>query len=418
MVANKTSRFAFDWWIIQKRFVYLVIAIFLLCASAAGAALYVWKYGNPFKNVAVVNYPPGARFVSFDGDVRVIRSATREMIPANGDTELYPGDTVQTQANGRARIGLADGSTLLVKPNSTIIIRDNARADDGKKTNVHVKVDSGQLSVRTEQQADGTTNVVETPKTKNTMGGETSASFGVNAEGTEEIRVATGVIETTNQAGDKASIKGGEYVSVNNSGRISPAQKLLDVPQPAKPHDLEQVPVGPNGAASVELKWQRPQSGTPSYYRVEVATSPFFVADGKVIERDQLVATEFGASDLRPGVYFWRVRATAASGQISDWSDPLKFMVTSRGTGSQVAVSDLSTELLGGNIYLIRGKAEPGTTIRVSGREASAAHDGAFQIQVTAGNTTRELTLEAKDSQGNSSQYKVSLSARAGRGRT
>ena len=298
MVANKTSRFAFDWWIIQKRFVYLVIAIFMLCVSAAGAAVYVWKYGNPFRNVAVINHPAGARFVSFEGEVRVIRAATREMIPANADTELYPGDTVQTQANGRARIGLADGSTLLVKPNSTIIVRDNARADDGKKTNVHVVVDSGQLSVRTEQQADGTTNVVETPKTKNTMGEKTSASFGVNPEGTEEIRVATGVIETTNQAGDKASIKGGEYVSVNNSGRISPAQKLLDVPQPAKPHDLEQVPVGPNGAANVALRWQRPQSGTPSYYRVEVATSPFFVADGKVIERDQLVATEFGATDL------------------------------------------------------------------------------------------------------------------------
>jgi hypothetical protein len=178
------------------------------------------------------------------------------------------------------------------------------------------------------------------------------------------------------------------------------------------------VPVGSNGAANVALKWQRPQSGTPSYYRVEVATSPFFVADGKVIERDQLVATELGATDLRPGVYFWRVRATAASGQISDWSDPLKFIVTNRGTGSQVAVTDLSTELLGGNIYLIRGKAEPGTAIRVSGRETSAAHDGAFQIQVTAGGTTRDLTLEARDSQGNSSQYKVSLSARAGRGRS
>ena len=416
MVANKTSRFAFDWWIIEKRFVYLVIAIFMLCATAAGAVLYVWKYGNPFKNIAVVNQPAGARFVSFEGDVRVIRAATREMLPANGDTELYPGDTVQTQANGRARIGLADGSTLLVKPNSTIIIRDNVRADDGKKTNVHVKVDSGQLSVRTEQQADGTTNLVETPKTKNTVGQETNASFGVNAEGTEEIRVATGAIETTNQNGDKASIKAGEYVSVNNSGRISPAQKLLDVPQPARPHDLEQVTVGANGAANVALKWQRPQSGMPSYYRVEVATSPFFVADGKVIERDQLAATEFGATDLRPGVYFWRVRATASSGQASDWSDPLKFIVTNRGTGSQVAVSDLSTELLGGNIYLVRGKAEPGTTIRVSGREASAGHDGGFQIQVTAGSAMRELTLEAKDSQGNSSQYKVSLSARAGRG--
>ena len=411
MSTNKTSHFAFDWWIIQKRFVYLVIAIFMLCGLAAGAAVYVWKYGNPFRNVAQLKHPAGARFMSFEGDVRVIRAATREMIPASSETELYPGDTVQTQASGRARIGLADGSTLLVKPNSTIIVRDNARADDGKKTNVHVLVNSGQLSVRTDQQVDGTTNVVETPKTKNTVGEKTNASFGVNPEGTEEIRVATGVIETTNSAGDKTSIRGGEYVSVNNSGRISPAQKLLDVPQPSKPHDLEQVLVGANGAANVELKWQRPQSGTPSYYRVEVATSPFFVTDGKVIERDQLVATEFGASDLRPGVYFWRVRATAASGQASDWSDPLKFIVTTRGTGSQVAVSNLSAELLGGSIYIIRGKAEPGTTIRVSGRETNAAIDGAFQIQVTAG-SVRELTVEARDSQGNSSQYKVALSAR------
>jgi len=412
MVRNKTTRFAFDWWIIEKRFVYLVITIFALCVIAAGAAVYVWKFGNPFRNVAVVNHPAGARFVSFEGDVRVIRAATREIIPATGDTELYPGDTVQTQASGRARIGLADGSTLLVKPNSTIIVRDNARADDGKKTNVHVVVDSGQLSVRTEQQADGTTNVVETPKTKNTMGEQTSASFGVNAEGTEEIRVSTGVIETSNQAGDKTSIKGGEYVSVNNSGRISPAQKLLEVPQPARPHDLEEVYINSGGAANVALKWQRPQSGTPAYYRVEVATSPFFVADGKVIERDQLVATEFGASDLRPGVYFWRVRATAGSGQISDWSDPLKFIVKTRGTGSQVAVANLSTELLGGNIYLIRGKTEPGTTIRVAGRETIAGTDGLFQAQVTAGGNVRELILEAQDSHGNSSQYTVSLSAR------
>ena len=412
MVRNKTTRFAFDWWIIQKRFVYLVITIFALCGLAAGAAVYVWKYGNPFRNVAVVNHPAGARFVSFEGDVRVIRAATREMIPATADTELYPGDTVQTQASGRARIGLADGSTLLVKPNSTIIVRDNARADDGKKTNVHVVVDSGQLSVRTEQQVAGTTNVVETPKTKNTVGEQTSASFGVNPEGTEEIRVSTGVIETSNQAGDKASIKGGEYVSVNNSGRISQAQKLLEVPQPNRPHDLEEVYVNSGEAANVALKWQRPQSGTASYYRVEVATSPFFVTDGKVIERDQLVATEFGASDLRPGVYFWRVRATAGSGQISDWSDPLKFIVKTKGTGSQVAVANLSTELLGGNIYLIRGKTEPGTTIRVAGRETIAGSDGLFQAQVTAGGNVRELTLEAQDSHGNSSQYKVPLSAR------
>jgi hypothetical protein len=417
MVANKTTRFAFDWWIVEKRFVYLMVAIFLACGAAAGAALYVWKYGNPFKNVAEMKYPAGARFIAFEGEVRVIRAATRETIPANADTELYPGDTVQTQANGRARVGLADGSTLVVKPNSTIIVRDNARADDGKRTNVHVSVESGQLSVRTEQQADGTTNVVETPKTRSTVGQSTNASFGVSSEGTEEIRVSTGVIETTNNSGEKTSIRGGEYVSVNNSGRLSAAQRLLDVPQPSQPHDLEKVFVGSNGAASVALKWQRPQSGTPAYYRVEVATSPFFVADGKVIERDQLLATEFGASELRPGVYFWRVRATASSGQASDWSDPLKFIVATRGTGSQVAVSNLSAELLGGSLYLVRGRAEPGTTIKVSGRETIVAPDGSFQIQVTASGGARDVAIEAQDPQGNSSQYRVSLSGRTARGR-
>jgi hypothetical protein len=166
------------------------------------------------------------------------------------------------------------------------------------------------------------------------------------------------------------------------------------------------------------LKWQRPQSGTPSYYRVEVATSPFFVADGKVIERDQLVATEFGASDLRPGVYFWRVRATASSGQASDWSDPLKFLVVTRGTGSQVALSNLSAELLGGSLYLVRGKAEPGTTFKAGGRETIAAQDGSFQIQITAAGGVQDITVEGQDSQGNSSQYKVSLSGRSARGRT
>jgi hypothetical protein len=147
---------------------------------------------------------------------------------------------------------------------------------------------------------------------------------------------------------------------------------------------------------------------------VEVATSPFFVADGKVIERDQLVATEFGASDLRPGVYFWRVRATAQSGQTSDWSDPRKLIVVARGAGSEVQVTGLVAEFLGGSIYLIRGQAEPGTTLRVGGRETIAGADGTFRIQISASGGTQEVVVLAQDRQGNSNQYKVQLPPRAG----
>ena len=412
---TRTSRFALDWWAVQKRFIYAVILVLTLCVIAAGAALYVWKYGNPLRNVGTVNNLTGARFISFEGDVRVLRAATREVIAANSNTVLFPGDTVQTQADGRARIGMADGSTVVVRPNSTIIVRDNTSDEDGKRTNVHVVVDSGQMQMRTEQQPDGANNVVETPKTQNNIGRETSASFGVNPEG-EEIRVNEGEVQSVNRSGERMNLKAGEYVAVNSAGTISTPQRLLDVPKPTEPRDLAKVMASANGSATIALRWQRPQSGTAAYYRVEVATSPFFVPEGRVIERDQLAATEFNASDLRPGVYFWRLRATAASGQASDWSDPQKFIVAPRGTGSPVSVSNLSYEYVGGEIYLVRGSSQPGTTLRVAGRETVATSDGSFQLQITAPPGTRSVTVEAQDPQGNSSQYRLAIASARSRG--
>jgi hypothetical protein len=412
LMATRVSHFEIDWWIIQKRAVYIGALILVLCVMAGGTALYVWKYGNPLKNVAMHSAPlAGARFMSFEGDVRVIRNTTRQVVLANNDVQLYPGDTVQTQADGRARISMADGSTVVVRPNSTIIIRDNASAEDGKRSNVHVVVDSGQMMVRTQQQSEDNKNVIETPKTQNQISGQTAASFGVNPEGSEEIRVNSGAVESANRIGERMTLQGGEYVSVNQSGTISKPQRLLDVPQPLQPRDLEKILAGASGSASVALRWQKPQSGVPAYYRVEVATSPFFVPEGKVIERDQLVVTQFNASDLRPGAYFWRIRASASSGQTSDWSEPLKFIVATQGVNAgAVRVTNLSAVYLGGNVYLIRGTTSPGTSVRVSGREAAAAADGIFQVQINAPPAMREVTIQASDSQGNSSQYRVSLS--------
>src|SRR5207248_9744366 len=144
---------------------------------------------------------------------------------------------------------------------------------------------------------------------------------------------------------------------------------------------------------SVVLRWRRRQSWIVSYYRVEGASSPFFVPSRKVIERDQLTVTQFEVRDLRPSVYFWRVRASAASGQTSDWSEPLKFIVTTQGNnGVEVPVANLSAVHLGGNVYIIRGISSPGVTLRVADREATAASDGSFQIQVSAPPSTREVT--------------------------
>jgi hypothetical protein len=412
-MATKRGRFDMDWWIVQKRLVYIIIGSLSLLLLAGGAWLYVSKYGNPFSNPKnTADVPEGARFASFEGDVRVIRAATRETLPASPKTQLYPGDTVQTQGDGRARITLADGSTLVIRPNSTVIIRDNTSSEGGQK-NIRVKVDTGQINVRTEQQPEGTNNVIETSQTQSKLASETASSFNVAPDKTAEIRVQTGQIETTTNNGEKTIIRGNEYVSVNPAGTIGQRERLLDIPTPAGPRNLERVPASAGGAASVTLRWQRPQSGTAAHYRVEVASSPFFVPAGKVIERDQLASSEFNASDLRPGDYFWRVRATARSGQASDWSEPQKFTVISQGSGDKLSFSDVSAEYVGGRIYVIRGRTQPGTTVSSLGREILSDSGGSFRLQITAPEGAREVIIEAQDQQGNRSQHRVQLAGGA-----
>ena len=110
MAQTGANHFEFDWWIIQKRAVYVGVIILLAAVVAGAVTLYVWKFGNPLKSVvAKSDLRAGARFMAFEGDVRVIRAATRQSVYANNEIQLYPGDTVQTQADGRARISMADG---------------------------------------------------------------------------------------------------------------------------------------------------------------------------------------------------------------------------------------------------------------------------------------------------------------------
>ena len=410
-MVTRISRFDGDWWVVQKRLIYIAIIIFCLVVAAGAAALYVYLYGNPFKGVAAdVGAPAGARFVSLEGGVRVVRDGTRETLQARADTRLFPGDLVQTQEDGRARITLADGSTLFVKPNSVVTIAENTSAEDGRSTKVRVAVESGQINVRTEQQTEGAQNIVGTHLSENRLNAETDASFHVREDKTEAIRVGTGAVETTTSGGDTTTLRAGEYVAVNTQGTISQKEKLLAAPVPLTPKNLERLAARNGGSTAVSLKWQRPQTGAPAHYRVEVATSPFFVPAGKLVERGQLQANEITVEDVRQGNYFWRVMAVAQSGQVSDWSEPQKFVVEAQGgTGDEVSVSDVQIEYVAGQIYLVRGRTQAGNTVRCAGRETLAARDGIFQLQINAPRGAREIQLETADTQGNRNSFKFQL---------
>lgn len=400
----KYRKFYVDWWNIKKSHVYGVIGTVVFLALLIGAGWWVVKSGWLFADPDNMEIPKdAARLESFEGDVRITRAATRQTEKVTTKTYVLAGDTIQTQADGRAQIRMIDGAVLSIRPNSTVVIRNSTSIFGG--TDVRVSLGDGQINVKTENQTEASQNIVEIKESENRLFSQTDASFNINQKTSGgEIRISRGGVET-NIGGEKTVIKDNEFATVNN-GRLSPKEKLLDAPKLIAPPALEQVLTSSSGTADVTFRWQKTEGAAGSYH-LQVSTSPFFVADGMVKEADTLVAPNLLLANAAPGTYYWRIRATAASGQASEWSEPWRFTVLKREEGDVINATDWQVENLGGRVYRINGKTQPGATVRILGRETFATGDGGFVLQVVA--TSPEVTVEISDEHGNRRRFVLSL---------
>ena len=398
-MAEKTPRFYVDWWNIRKSTVYSVAALIALLALFGGGVL-LWRSGYFQPKTENAEFPKDtARIISFEGDVRVVRASTRETILITRSTYLAAGDTIQTQADGRAQIQMIDGSMLSVKPNSTVVIRDSASILGG--TNVRVTLDEGQLNVKTQDKPETSENVVEMQESESQIAAQTDASFKINPETGGEIRISRGGVET-NTGGDKILIKEGEFAAVSG-GKVSPRERLLDAPKLVSPPASEQVTT----SNEISFRWQKPDASSAVSYRLQAAASPFFTADTMAVERAQVTNQILNISGFAPGVYYWRVQAATVSGQQSDWSEPRKFTIVKQSNSEAISAAEWQVESLGGGVYRIRGKTQPGTVVRAAGRETFAASDGAFLLQIPS--SAAFVPVELSDDKGNHSRYNLSL---------
>lgn len=402
---KKYRKFYVDWWNIKKSTAYGIAAglLFLILAIFGGWQLNKHDWFSKTGNTEIPK--DAARLVSFEGDVRIIRAATRETILVTKETYLAAGDTIQTQADGKAQIRMIDGSTLSVRPNSTVVIRDSSSIFGGQ--NVRVALDGGQINVKTEDQPEGTNNIVELKESENRVFSQTDANFDINQKsGGGEIRISRGGVET-NAGGEKTIIKDGEFAAINPNGKLSPREKLIAAPRLISPAVLEQIIASSNGTADATFRWQNPESGTGFNYGLQIAASPFFLKDSLIIEREPLTTPSFSLANLTPGNYYWKVRTTAASGQTGEWSEPWKFTVVKREESESLTASDWQVEKLGGNLYLVNGKTRSGATVRILGRETFASGDGSFRLQVST--PSAETIVEINDEHGNRSRFVLAL---------
>ncbi|HMT06880.1 MAG TPA: FecR domain-containing protein [Pyrinomonadaceae bacterium] len=402
MDEQRYKKFYVDWWNIRNSTVYGLLAI-VLFAGLIGGGLWYGSKNNWFQVTNDGETPKdAAKIISFEGEVRITRASTRETILVTRETYVAAGDTVQTQADGRAVIQMIDGSVYSVRPNSTVVVRDTTSLFGGK--NVRVRVDGGQLNVRTDEQGADVKNIVELGDSENQVGPKTDASF--NADGTTggEIRVSRGGIETT-IAGETTALTENTYAVVGG-GKLSAREKLMQPPRPVTPANSEQIVDGGDGVTA-SLTWQDPDENPAINFYLQVAKVPGFLSDSILVDRSGLASRDFRLTGLSPGTYYWRLKATGRSGQVTNWSDAWKFTVVRGTTATDIDATGWKVEPLGGTVYVISGQTQPGRVIRAVGRDTFAAADGSFKMQISSAST--EIDVEVGDGRGSRAVFIISL---------
>jgi hypothetical protein len=94
---------------------------------------------------------------------------------------------------------------------------------------------------------------------------------------------------------------------------------------------------------------------------------------------------------------------------MSDWGEPWKFTIVQPAASEALTATDWQVEAVGGSIYLVGGRTQPGATVRIAGREVFANANGSFRLQVSAGSPN--VTVEISDERGNRSRYSLNLNS-------
>ena len=400
---KKVGKYYIDWWNIRKSTIYTVVAILVLGVILALGG-WIASRNNWFVPVENTEFPKDtARIILFEGEVRIVRAATRETILVTKETYVAAGDTIQTQADGRAIIKMIDGSDYSVRPNSTVVVKSTTSIF-GRK-DVRVSLGDGQLNVRTDEQPDDVKNVVELADTENELMSKTDAVFNADAQSKGgQIRISRGAVETS-MGGEKTVIRENEFASVSG-GKITAREKLLAPPTPLSPSNSAQITDTGRGA-NVTFTWQDVEGVPASTYYLQVSRSPTFASDSIMVDRSGMTVRDYRLAGLTPGIYYWRLRSTARSGQTTNWNDPWKFLVIRAADNSGIEAVEWKAERIGGLVYLISGRTRPGMSVRSRGREVFAGPDGSFRLQITS--PSIETAVEIGDDQGNRSGYIISL---------
>ena len=360
----------------------------------AGLA-YLFSGAPKGRSSANANLVRQVRFTNLEGEVRVRKGNQVQWTPATVSMNLGEGDTVQTLADGMARISFPDGAMFVVKPNTLIVLEVSADRNDKLASNVAVQVTSGVVDLST---APGSADSrVKFSNAEARVHQESSAMVANNPQtNTHQITVSKGGA-SLRRGGEQVELAQYEQASFAGQGSRVVKAKVVVPPILLTPANMAPVLITGSQTAEVEFIW----SAVPgaNSYQLRVSASPAF---SSVLYDRRLQSTSVRVPSFKEGSFYWSVASIGAGQKESQQSETNQFTVIRQGESGELLLV-VEKYVQHGKVIEIVGRTEPGATVLVNNEPVfSIAPDGTFKhftapLQNMGSN---QISITAQNSKG------------------
>ncbi len=337
-----------------------------------------------------------ATFKHLRGDVQVQKAGSMSWQSAKAGSKLKKGDRVRTRSGSKCVVQFDDGSQLTIKSNSLVHI-DELSEDVRTRTKnsaINLLVSDVEASIL-RPTAKGSRFLIKTPGSTAVVN-KARMSIRVDENNQTEYKLISGNVSVS-AAGKDVKLGANEVVRLAKEGKVLSRGKLLGVPVPQSPENLDWR-VSAREKVPVSFVWKRVAEA--SRYRLQVATDRYFT--NAVYDNAKVWVTGVTVRGLEAGVYYWRVSSVDSKGRESLYSPFSVFRLVHDQTPPFLAMSDpiVLQEGKVSKIY-IAGAVEPGSSLTINGRPAPLAADGTFRMFTDLGANTASLSIRAADPAGN-----------------
>jgi ferric-dicitrate binding protein FerR (iron transport regulator) len=337
-----------------------------------------------------------ATFSHLKGDIQVQKAGSLNWDTARKGMKLNKGDRIRTRSGSTCIVQFDDGSQLTVKSDSLVHIDELSEDVRTRTKNSAIKllVSDVEASIL-RPTAKGSRFLIETPGSVAQVR-KARMNIRVNEKNQTEYSLISGDVSVS-AGGRDVRLATGEKIRLAGEGRVMSRGKLLGVPEPRIPPNLDWR-VSAEEKFPVTFEWAA-VTGANRYHLI-VATDRYFT--NVVYESSRIQGTRTRIPELRPGMYYWRVSSIDRQGNESLSSRFSVFRLIQDQTPPYFTMSDpIVLDARGGGRTYLAGAVEPGSRLTVNGVPAPLGPDGSFRLFTSYSGEMSSLDIEAVDSAGN-----------------